>query len=118
MLHVETASEKEVSAMKKMKKIVVVGGGVLGSQIAYQSAFKGFDVTIWLRSSASVERTKPKLTRWHETYRKELTALRPLIGHDIPTWPRGLVSDFSSMTMEQLDALERAADLADRKSVV
>lgn len=98
--------------MRKMKKIVVVGGGVLGSQIAYQSAFKGFDVTIWLRSPASVERAKPKLARWHETYRQELAALRPLIGHDIPTWPRGLVSDFSSMTTKQLETLERAADLA------
>lgn len=29
-----------------MKKIVVAGGGVLGSQIALQSAFCGFDVTI------------------------------------------------------------------------
>ena len=32
------------------KKVVVVGGGVLGSQIAYQVAYKGFDVTVWLRS--------------------------------------------------------------------
>ena len=29
------------------KKVVVVGGGVLGSQIAYQVAYKGFDVTVW-----------------------------------------------------------------------
>lgn len=33
-----------------MKKIVVAGGGVLGSQVAYQAAYCGFDVTIWLRS--------------------------------------------------------------------
>ena len=32
------------------KKIVVAGGGVLGSQIAFQSAYCGYDVTIWLRS--------------------------------------------------------------------
>ena len=31
------------------KKVVVVGGGVLGSQIAYQVAYKGFDVTVWMR---------------------------------------------------------------------
>ena len=31
------------------KKIVVAGGGVLGSQIAFQSAYCGYDVTIWLR---------------------------------------------------------------------
>ena len=28
------------------KKIAVAGGGVLGSQIAFQSAYCGFDVTI------------------------------------------------------------------------
>ena len=31
------------------KKIVVAGGGVLGSQIAFQSAYCGYDVTIWLK---------------------------------------------------------------------
>ena len=36
--------------MTNFKKIVVAGGGVLGSQIAYQAAYCGFDVTIWLRS--------------------------------------------------------------------
>ena len=30
------------------KKIVVAGGGVLGSQIALQTAYWGYDVTIWL----------------------------------------------------------------------
>ena len=50
------------------KKVVVVGGGVLGSQIAYQVAYKGFDVTVWLRSEGSIERAKPKFARWHETY--------------------------------------------------
>ena len=53
------------------KKVVVVGGGVLGSQIAYQVAYKGFDVTVWLRSEGSIERAKPKFARWHETYLKD-----------------------------------------------
>ena len=44
-----------------MKKIVVAGGGVLGSQIAFQAAYCGFDVTIWLRSKGSIGRTQPKL---------------------------------------------------------
>ena len=39
-----------------IKKVVVAGGGVLGSQIALQSAYCGFDVTIWLRSEGSIER--------------------------------------------------------------
>ena len=46
------------------KKVVVAGSGVLGSQIALQTAFKGFDVTIWLRSEGSIDRAKPKLERF------------------------------------------------------
>lgn len=33
-----------------MKNIAVIGGGVLGSQIAFQIAYSGFDVTVWLRN--------------------------------------------------------------------
>lgn len=50
------------------KKIVVAGGGVLGSQIAFQSAYCGFDVTIWLRSEGSIGRTQPKLDSLKKTY--------------------------------------------------
>lgn len=46
------------------KKVVVAGGGVLGSQIALQSAYKGFDATIWLRTDASIDRARPKLERF------------------------------------------------------
>ncbi|ORX76541.1 hypothetical protein BCR32DRAFT_329315 [Anaeromyces robustus] len=49
-------------------KIVVVGGGVLGSQIAFQTAYCGFDVTILLRSEASIERSKPKIESLKKTY--------------------------------------------------
>lgn len=45
----------------EIKNIVVIGGGVLGSQIAFQSAYCGYDVTIWLRSEGSIGRCKPKL---------------------------------------------------------
>jgi 3-hydroxybutyryl-CoA dehydrogenase len=31
-----------------INNVVVAGGGVLGSQIAFQTAFCGFNVTIWL----------------------------------------------------------------------
>lgn len=31
------------------KNITVAGGGVLGSQIAFQTAYKGFNTTIWLK---------------------------------------------------------------------
>ena len=50
------------------KKVVVAGGGVLGSQIAFQTAYCGFDVTIWLRSEGSVKRCLPKLETLKENY--------------------------------------------------
>ena len=52
----------------KIKKVVVAGGGVLGSQIAFQCAYCGFDVTIWLRSQGSIGRTQPKLDKVHAAY--------------------------------------------------
>ena len=50
------------------QNVVVAGGGVLGSQIAFQSAYCGADVTIWLRSEGSIGRTQPKLDALKETY--------------------------------------------------
>lgn len=95
-----------------MNKIVVIGGGVLGSQIAYQAAFKGFDVTIWLRSEGSIDRAKPKLARWHSMYLSDLESLRPALGTDCKIYPRGLIDDFSTLTSEKLDALKEKADTA------
>jgi 3-hydroxyacyl-CoA dehydrogenase len=85
------------------KKVVVVGGGVLGSQIAYQVAYKGFDVTVWLRSEGSIERAKPKFARWHETYLKDLEATKALIGTGTKLYPRGLVDDFENLTVEKVE---------------
>ena len=51
-----------------IKKVVVAGGGVLGSQIAFQTAYSGFDVTIWLRSEGSIGRTQPKLDKLYKVY--------------------------------------------------
>lgn len=44
------------------KKVVVAGGGVLGSQIAFQAAYCGFDVTIWLRARAASGAPNPSWT--------------------------------------------------------
>lgn len=54
--------------MSGIKKVVVAGGGVLGSQIALQTAYWGFDVTIWLRSEGSVVRCRPKLDKFEQQY--------------------------------------------------
>lgn len=94
------------------KKVVVVGGGVLGSQIAYQVAYKGFDVTVWLRTEASIDRAKPKFARWHETYKKDLDAVKPLIGTETKMYPRGLIEDFAALTPEKIEELKAQADTA------
>ena len=54
------------------KKIVVAGGGILGSRIAFQAAYCGFDVTIWLRSESSIGRTMPKLDECKRLYTEEI----------------------------------------------
>lgn len=59
-----------------IKNVVVAGGGVLGSQIAFQSAFCGFNVTIWLRSEGSIGRTKPKLERLRDIYLNTLEQMK------------------------------------------
>lgn len=51
-----------------IKNVVVAGGGVLGSQIAIQAAYNGYNVTIWLREESSIGRTKPKLEHFKAEY--------------------------------------------------
>lgn len=67
------------------KKVTVAGGGVLGSQIAFQSAFQGFDVTVWLRSDASIGRAKPKFERLRTIYLQTLEAAKT----NPAAWARG-----------------------------
>lgn len=89
-------------------RVVVVGGGVLGSQIAYQSAYAGFDVTIYLRSDASVERAKPKLERLRSIYVSELTAAKANGG---PV-SRGLVFNAADLSAVNFDDLLQRAENA------
>ncbi|WP_414052130.1 3-hydroxyacyl-CoA dehydrogenase [Macrococcus animalis] len=46
-----------------MKNVSIIGGGVLGSQIAFQSAFFDCNVSMYARSEASVERIQEKLEK-------------------------------------------------------
>ena len=59
-----------------MDKIMIAGGGVLGSQIAFQCAYAGLETTIWLRSEESVQRTKKKLEALKESYSQTITACK------------------------------------------
>lgn len=74
------------------KKVVVAGGGVLGSQIAYQAAYCGKDVTIWLRSEGSISRTQPKLDGLRKTYADAIKLMDSAEGKNPANWCRGLAS--------------------------
>lgn len=90
------------------KKIVVTGGGVLGSQIAYQSAYKGLDVTIWLRSPESIGRTQPKLDRLHLIYADTLSKMNTPEGQSPFVWCNGL-SERKSFNYEAAAAANEKA---------
>ena len=71
-----------------MKKVVIAGGGVLGSQIAFQAAYCGFDVTIWLRSQGSIGRTQPKIDNLRSSY---IDAIKLMDSPQGPSnWCRGI----------------------------
>ena len=84
------------------KKVVVAGGGVLGSQIAFQAAYCGFDVTIWLRSEGSIGRTQPKIDKLLDTYREEIEGMAA----GTATWCAGIAD--SDKPLDKEACLERA----------
>ena len=88
-----------------MKKIVVAGGGVLGSQIAFQAAYCGFDVTIWLRSEGSITRTQPKLDHLIEVYKETIEKMATPEGRTPAVWAMG-IADYDSFDKAQ--CLEKA----------
>ena len=83
-----------------IKNVTVAGAGVLGSQIAFQTAFKGFNVTVWVRSDASIERAKPKFTSLMQTYADTLETMKT----NPAAYCRGLAAPDASP--EEIDALK------------
>ena len=92
-----------------MKKIMVAGGGVLGSQIAFQAAYCGFDVTIWLRSGGSIGRAQPKLAYLKDVYTQTITRMDTPEGKVPQVWASG-IADYTNFDMSAcLAQTERAA---------
>ena len=91
----------------ELKKVVVAGGGVLGTQIGLMCAYAGKDVTFWLRSEDSIARTKPKLERYSGLMLQDLAQAKALVGSPMGrfVYPRGLIRDWDGTTAETIDAL-------------
>ncbi len=92
----------------KLKNVVVAGGGVLGSQIAFQSAYCGADVTIWLRSKDSITRTQPKLDKLKESYIAAIEAMDKPEGKMPGTWCMGIADVDKFDKKECLAKVEKA----------
>lgn len=92
----------------KISHVVVAGGGVLGSQIAFQAAYCGFDVTIWLRSEGSITRTQPKLDHLKEVYIDTIHKMATPEGQTPGTWARG-IAEYETFDEEKcLEKVEKA----------
>lgn len=87
-------------------KVVVAGGGVLGSQIAYQAAYWGKDVTIWLRSESSIGRTQPKLDGLRQAYESAIKLMDTDEGKNPAAWCSGLAAGIEGFNAE--DCLKKS----------
>ncbi len=56
------------------KNITVAGSGVLGSQIAFQTAFKGFDVSVYDINDEAIEKAKDRIRKLKPHYKENLGA--------------------------------------------
>lgn len=88
----------------QIKNVVVAGGGVLGSQIAFQAAYCGFNVTIWLRSEGSITRTQPKLDHLKDVYTETVKLMATPEGKTVANWARG-IADYD--TFDEKECLEK-----------
>lgn len=77
---------------------------MLGSQIAFQSAYKGFNVKVWLRMESSIERAKPKFERVQQIYLEMLEAMKT----NYTAYCRGF-ADSPDLSNEEIDVLIKKA---------
>ena len=93
----------------KYKKIVVSGGGVLGSQIAFQSAYCGFDVTVLIRKEDPIDDLKEKLKTLYETYETTIKEMDKE-GKTSVNWAKGIADAESFNKEECLERLKKAKE--------
>ena len=93
-------------------KVVVAGGGVLGTQIGLMCAYTGHDVTFWLRSEGSIGRTQPKIDRYSALMLEDLKAAKALVGNPMGSflYPRGMIKAWEGTTPDTIDALVKQGE--------
>ena len=90
------------------RKIVVAGGGILGSQIAFQTAYSGFDVTVLIREEDSKEELENKFKNLEKTYIECINEMDKSKKDE--TWARGIADKDSFDKEECLNKVKKAMD--------
>ena len=105
--------------MMNYKKITVAGSGVLGSQIAFQTAFKGFDVTIYDVSDEALAGGRQKIDRLADIYADEIR--RAETGYDKASagiqYNKNLLPGLGDMLSDRIACEIRAVEELPRKIV-
>lgn len=57
-----------------IKNVTVAGGGTLGSQIAYQTAYSGLEVTVYDVNDTAIGAAKKRMVSWDQAYAREMNA--------------------------------------------
>ncbi|MFD1065976.1 3-hydroxyacyl-CoA dehydrogenase [Oceanobacillus locisalsi] len=58
----------------EFNNVTVAGSGVLGSQIAFQVSYKGFNVTVYDINDEAVSAAKTRMEKWQQRYKEDLKA--------------------------------------------
>jgi len=87
------------------KKIVIIGGGVLGSQIAFQCAYSGYETTLLIRKEDKKQQIIKSLEKLKQTYIETITEMTPK--HN---WARGLGDPKNFNREKQLEIVEKTLE--------
>lgn len=74
----------------KYKNVVVAGGGILGSQIAFQCAYCGFNVTVLVRDQEGAKSLDAKIKELKKVYTKTIKVMNTKAGKAPGLWARGI----------------------------
>ena len=99
----------------KYKKIVVAGGGILGSQIAFQTAYCGYDVIVLVREEDNGDSVKAKLKELYSTYVKTIKKMATDKGKTKEFWARGIAN---IDTFNEEECLEKAKNALDSIKII
>ena len=89
----------------KVRKAVIAGGGVLGSQISLMCAYAGIDTIIRIRQEDPEEQTRAKLDRYSAMMLSDLEFCRQQLGEseNEAVYPHGMIQNWEGLTEKQLD---------------